>query len=112
MDDSYSGFEWIDFRDTEASVISFIRFAQNRDDFIVFCCNFTPVPRHFYRIGVPKSGIYSEILNTDAAMFGGSNVGNGGAVTSENVACHGRPFSISPTLPPLGVVAFKLSAAG
>ena len=108
VDDDYSGFEWIDFRDAEASIVSFIRFAQNRDDFIVFCCNFTPMPRQCYRIGVPKPGVYREILNTDAEMFGGSNMGNGGSAASEAVECHGRPFSLSVTLPPLAVVAFKL----
>jgi 1,4-alpha-glucan branching enzyme len=108
VDDDYGGFEWIDFRDAEASIVSFIRFAQNRDDFIVFCCNFTPMPRQRYRIGVPKAGIYREIFNTDAEMFGGSNMGNGGSAASEAVECHGRPFSLSVTLPPLAVVAFKL----
>jgi 1,4-alpha-glucan branching enzyme len=108
VDDDYSGFEWIDFRDSEASVISFGRFARDRRNFLVFCCNFTPVPRHFYRIGVPAAGVYREILNTDAAMFGGSNMGNGGAATAEKVESHGRPFSLRLTLPPLAVIAFKL----
>jgi 1,4-alpha-glucan branching enzyme len=107
VDDSYGGFEWIDFRDVEASVISFVRFAQNREDFIVFCCNFTPVPRLNYRIGVPKGGPYREILNTDADAFGGSNMGNGGSAVANGPACHGRPASMSVTLPPLAVVAFK-----
>jgi 1,4-alpha-glucan branching enzyme len=107
VDDSYSGFEWIDFRDVEASVITFVRFAQDRADFIVFCCNFTPVPRLNYRIGVPKGGPYREILNTDADAFGGSNMGNGGSAVANGPACHGRPASMSVTLPPLAVVAFK-----
>jgi 1,4-alpha-glucan branching enzyme len=108
VDDTYHGFEWIDFRDSEASVISFIRFAQNRTDFIVIVCNFTPTPRTNYRIGVPKSGVYREILNTDAEMFGGSNMGNGGSAAAEDVPCHHHPVSLSVTLPPLAVVAFKL----
>ena len=107
VDDSYSGFEWIDFRDVEASVISFVRFAQDRNDFIVFCCNFTPVPRMTYRIGVPKAGPYREILNTDAEAFGGSNLGNGGSAMASGPPHHGRPASMSVTLPPLAVVAFK-----
>jgi 1,4-alpha-glucan branching enzyme len=107
VDDQYSGFEWIDFRDADASIISFIRFARNREDFVVFCCNFTPVPRYGYRFGVPRAGLYQEILNTDAEMFGGSNVGNGGAVMAETRAFHARPASLNITLPPLGVVAFK-----
>ena len=108
VDDSYQGFEWIDFRDGESSVIAFIRFARNREDFIVFCCNFTPVPRLNYRVGVPKAGAYREILNTDAEMFGGSNMGNGGWAKATNVECHGRPASLVLTLPPLSIVAFKL----
>ena len=106
-DDSYTGFEWIDFRDTEASVISFVRFARDRQDFLVFCCNFTPVPRHNYRIGVPRSGVYLEAFNTDSEMFGGSNVGNMGETFAGNESSHGRPASISITLPPLAVVVFK-----
>ncbi len=107
VDDEYAGFEWIDFHDVDSSIISFIRFARNRTDFVVFCCNFTPVPRQNYRIGVPRLGLYCEIFNTDSEMFGGSNVGNGGAVMAENIACHGRPASLRISLPPLGVVMFK-----
>jgi 1,4-alpha-glucan branching enzyme len=107
VDDSYSGFEWIDFRDNEASVICFARFTKNRTEWIVVCCNFTPVPRYNYRVGVPGGGFYREILNSDAAAFGGSNVGNQGGVWAQPWACHGRYDSISVTLPPLGVVCFK-----
>ena len=87
VDDTYQGFEWIDFHDWESSVISFVRFARDRDDFIVFVFNFTPVPRLNYRVGVPKDGAYREIFNTDAEMFGGSNMGNGGwaAATNRNL---------------------------
>ncbi|MEQ1946299.1 MAG: 1,4-alpha-glucan branching protein GlgB [Bryobacteraceae bacterium] len=108
VDDSYAGFEWLDILDTESSVISFARFARNREDTIVFACNFTPVPRYNYRLGVPRSGRYREILNTDAGMFGGSNMGNNGAVDASNIPFHGRPASIEITLPPLAVVAFKI----
>ena len=107
VDDDYRGFEWIDFRDGEGSVISFVRYALNRDDFIVFVCNFTPVPRLDYRIGVPKPGRYLEILNSDAEMFGGSNMGNGGSVMAEESGSHGRPASVTLTLPPLAVLALK-----
>ena len=112
MDDDYRGFEWIDFRDADASVISFVRFAQRREDFIVFCCNFTPVPRYGYRIGVPQPGWYREILNTDSEMFGGSNIGNGGWAGTQDVFCHGHAASLRVTLPPLAVVAFKLGSVG
>ncbi len=107
VDDNYAGFEWIDFRDAETSVISFLRFAKDREDFLVFVCNFTPVVRYGYCIGVPRTGRYREILNTDADMFGGSNVGNGGSAIAQEIPAHGRPASLSITLPPLAVIAFK-----
>jgi 1,4-alpha-glucan branching enzyme len=110
VDDDYSGFEWIDFHDGEASVISFVRFARNRNDFLVVICNFTPVPRQGYCVGVPHAGLYHEIFNTDAAMFGGSNVGNGGLVMARPVAAHGRSGSVQITLPPLGVLILKPQA--
>ena len=95
-------------QDADSSVLSFVRFAQDRENFIVFVCNFTPVPRQGYRVGVPKTGLYREILNTDAEMFDGSNLGNGGAVLADAIKFHGRPASLRVTLPPLAVVAFKL----
>jgi 1,4-alpha-glucan branching enzyme len=107
VDDDFRGFEWIDFRDAEASVIVFARYAQNREDFLVFCCNFTPVPRTGYRIGLPRACGYREVFNSDAAMFGGSNMGNGGRVQAENLASHGQPASARVTLPPLSVVVLK-----
>ncbi|HUA82487.1 MAG TPA: 1,4-alpha-glucan branching protein GlgB [Bryobacteraceae bacterium] len=107
VDDDFSGFEWIDFHDAESSIISFVRFARDRQDFLVFACNFTPVVRRDYRIGVPRAGVYREIFNSDAEMFGGSNVGNNGAVTADAIGSHQRPASLSLTLPPLGVVVFK-----
>ncbi len=107
VDDEYSGFEWIDFHDADASIVSFVRFAKNRGDFLVFCCNFTPVPRYGYRFGVPRAGLYHEIFNTDSEMFGGSNMGNGGWAEAKELPCHGRPASISITLPPLAVLVFK-----
>ena len=108
VDDSYQGFEWIDLQDSESSIITFIRFARNREDFIVFACNFTPVPREGYRIGVPKGGLYRELFNTDSELFGGANLGNAGAVWAQDIPFHGRPASLSVTIPPLAVVAFKL----
>ncbi len=107
VDFNYNGFEWVDFHDVDNSVIAFLRKAEDPDDFLLFCCNFTPVPRLSYRFGVPAEGYYEEILNTDSDMFGGSNMGNAGGAASEPVATHGRPHSISITLPPLAVVAFR-----
>ncbi len=108
VDDEYSGFEWIDIMDAESSVIAFARFARDRENVIIFACNFTPVPRESYRLGVPKPGLYREILNTDSDMFGGSNLGNAGALMATDMPSHGRPASLTVTLPPLAVVAFKL----
>ncbi|MCX6633095.1 MAG: 1,4-alpha-glucan branching protein GlgB [Candidatus Solibacter sp.] len=107
VDFHYSGFEWVDFRDGQNSIIAFLRRGTDPRDFILFCCNFTPVPRQGYEFGVPEEGFYQEILNTDSELFGGSNMGNGGCVSSRPVAKHNRPHSIAVTLPPLAVVAFK-----
>ena len=107
VDCSFNGFEWIDFRDVDASVIAFLRRAKNPDDYLVFVCNFTPVPRSKYRIGVPRMGHYTELLNTDSSLFGGSNVGNFGWRNAEPHPSHGHPCSLSLTLPPLSVIVFK-----
>jgi 1,4-alpha-glucan branching enzyme len=107
VDFHYSGFEWIDFHDWENSTISFLRRADDPDDYLVVCCNFTPVPRKLYEIGVPAEGFYQEILNTDSELFGGSNLGNGGLVSSRPLPKHNRQHSIGVTLPPLAVVVFK-----
>jgi 1,4-alpha-glucan branching enzyme len=102
-----AGFEWIDCNDSENSVISFVRRARDRNDFIVAVLNFTPVPRHGYRIGVPAAGAYIELLNSDAAAYGGGNVGNGGTVFSDAIPAHGHADSLRLTLPPLGFLLLK-----
>ncbi len=107
VDFHHSGFKWVDFHDIEHSVISFIRRAETGSDYVLFVCNFTPVPRQGYRIGVPEAGFYQEVLNTDAGMFGGSNMGNGGMVSTEDTPMHGYAQSVALTLPPLAVVAFR-----
>jgi 1,4-alpha-glucan branching enzyme len=107
IDFHWSGFEWIDFHDVDNSIIAFLRRANDPDDFLLFCCNFTPVPRFGYRLGVPAAAHYEEVLNTDAGMFGGSGVGNALGAMPEPVKAHGREYSIVVTLPPLAVVAFK-----
>ncbi|HEX3685431.1 MAG TPA: 1,4-alpha-glucan branching protein GlgB [Bryobacteraceae bacterium] len=101
------GFEWIDFHDAEHSVISFVRYAKRREDYLVFVCNFTPQPHMGYRIGMPEAGGHREIFNSDAENFGGSNMGNGGRVEAEPTPSHGRPASASLVIPPLGVIVFK-----
>src|SRR5438270_499852 len=106
-DDSYEGFEWIDFHDADNSVVSFVR-KSREGEMIVFIVNATPIVRHNYRLGVPGAGFYREIINTDAETYAGSNVGNLGGVQSEGVHWMGREQSILIQLPPLATVAFKL----
>ena len=97
------GFRWIDCNDNENSVVSFVRFARDRRDFVVMVFNFTPVPRLDYRIGVPEAGWYAELLNSDAAIYGGSNVGNaGGAGDRAGRRARLRPVAAACTVPPLG----------
>ena len=107
VDFHYTGFEWVDFHDVENSVIAFLRRAEDPSDFLLVCCNFTPVARPRYEFGVPEEGFYQEILNTDAEVFGGSNFGSGGVVSSRPVPKHNRKHSIAVNLPPLGVVVFQ-----
>jgi 1,4-alpha-glucan branching enzyme len=109
VDFDWSGFEWLDFHDSENSAISFLRRARNPGDFLVFVGNFTPVPRQGYRIGVPSPGFYREILNSDSEIYWGSNMGNTGGVWAEPTPYQGRPYSISLTLPPLSVLVLKPS---
>ncbi|CAN5784649.1 1,4-alpha-glucan branching protein GlgB [soil metagenome] len=107
LDDTYDGFEWIDFNDSDNSVWSFMRKGRS-GQVIVFVVNATPIVRGGYRVGVNELGWYEEILNTDAATYGGSNVGNYGGKHAEHWAWQGKPFSIVVDLPPLAVAAFKL----
>ncbi len=101
------GFEWIDCNDWENSILTFIRKGSNPEDIILIGCNFTPVPRLAYRVGVPLPGYWEEILNSDAIEYGGSGSGNAGGTTSEAVSWHGKKNSILITLPPLAAVVFK-----
>ena len=107
VDYHWSGFEWVDLHDVDQSVIAFLRRAQDPDDFLLFCCNFTPAPRFLYRLGVPAPGVYEEVLNTDSIEFGGSHLGNPAGVPAQPIPAHGRDHSIEVTLPPLAVVAFR-----
>jgi 1,4-alpha-glucan branching enzyme len=108
LDASAEGFTWL-CQDPDASVIAFLRRVRDADDFVMAVCNFTPVVRERYRIGVPQAAAYQELLNSDAAIYGGSNVGNLGKVKVEKIPEHGRAQSISITLPPLGVLFFAPS---
>jgi 1,4-alpha-glucan branching enzyme len=107
LDFSWNGFEWIDFQDSDASVISFLRRGKKAEDNLVFVYNFTPVPREGYRLGVPGEGFYREVLNSDSQYYGGSNIGNAGGVWAEPIPWHGRSHSIQIVLPPLAVLIFK-----
>lgn len=103
------GFEWIDCNDSDASVVSLIRHAADPADQIIAVVNWTPVAREGYRLGVPAPGYYSELLNSDATPYGGSNAGNKGGLDSESVPAHGRNHSLCLTLPPLGAIFLKKS---
>ncbi len=107
VDFSWEGFEWIDLHDWEQSILSFIRRGKDPQDTIVCVFNFTPVPRHQYRVGTTLPGAYEQILNTDSDLFGGSNVQNPHIINSENVAWQGKYHSIPLTLPPLGAVFYR-----
>jgi 1,4-alpha-glucan branching enzyme len=111
LDFDPSGFEWIDCNDSQQSTISLLRRGRSAGDAIVIACNFTPVPRHNYGVGVPKSGLWREILNSDAHDYGGSGQGNFGSVEAETGTFHGRPYALNITLPPLAAVYFKSESA-
>jgi 1,4-alpha-glucan branching enzyme len=106
-DDSPEGFEWIDCSDHEGNVVSFIRRAADANDIVLFACNFSAVPRFDYRIGAPVSGVWEEILNSDATTYGGAGMGNLGSVESSPSPLHGRPYTLNLTLPPLSVIALR-----
>ncbi len=103
-DTDHYGFEWIDFSDAENSIISYLRYSSDMKQSVVCVLNFTPTPRSNYSIGVPASGRYREVINSDSKHYGGSDVGNMGAVTAKKKGMHGRSFSLNLTLPPLGAL--------
>ena len=108
VDFDWNGFQWIDCNDNENSIISLIRRAEDRSDFIVCVHNFTPEVRHGYRIGVPTKGTYVEVFNSDEEAYGGSGVLNTGDIVSEDYAFHGREQSIVITVPPLASTFYRL----
>ena len=107
VDFEWSGFQWIDFSDADHAVIAFMRRARNTEDAVICIGNFTPVPREQYRIGMPAMGAYRELLNSDAELYGGSNMGNGGMRHAEPTPWHGQPYSVLLTLPPLSMLYLK-----
>jgi 1,4-alpha-glucan branching enzyme len=107
VDDSWQGFAWMDANDNENSVISFVRRAADPTDQLLVVCNFTPVVRHHYRVPAPQSGFYDEILNSDAAAYGGSNAGNLGGVEAVEDAWAPQGWALYLTLPPLATLILK-----
>jgi 1,4-alpha-glucan branching enzyme len=107
QDHESAGFRWIDHADAEQSIISFMRFSRDRGDYVVVVCNMTPVARVAYRVGVPQTGRFREVLNSDSDLYGGSNCGNAGALDADPVAAHGQPASLSLTLPPLSALVLR-----
>jgi 1,4-alpha-glucan branching enzyme len=107
LDFDGSGFEWIDCHNWQDSVLAFMRRAADPSDFVITCCNFTPVARDGYRVGVPHGGVYDEVFNSDSAWYGGGNLGNAGAIAAQPQPHHGHEHSLTLTLPPLATVVFK-----
>ena len=107
LDFDSTGFSWVDCKDYQRSVISFLRRGRNSDDVLLFVCNFTPVVRENYRVGVPRSGFWKELLNSDAPIYGGSGRGNLGGLASIPLPIHGQPCTLNMTLPPLSVLVFQ-----
>jgi len=107
LDCSTEGFEWVDCNDSQNSTISLIRKGKSLGDVILVACNFTPVPRPNYHVGVPFGGFWREILNSDAIYYGGSGQGNLGGMEAVPVGYHGRLYSLTLTLPPLGILFLK-----
>jgi 1,4-alpha-glucan branching enzyme len=111
LDCDSNGFAWVDCTDFQRSVISFLRRGRNPVDQLLFVCNFTPMVRQNYRVGVPQSGAWKELLNSDAPLYGGSGQGNFGGVEAVPLPVHGQPFSLSMTLPPLGMLVYQHESA-
>ncbi|MDX2176604.1 MAG: 1,4-alpha-glucan branching protein GlgB [Candidatus Sumerlaeia bacterium] len=107
IDSDPHGFEWVDCDDAMASVFTFLRKNEAQDEVLLFVCNFTPIVRHNYRVGVPWGGHWQEVLNSDAPQYWGSGVGNFGGVEATPVPWHGRSNSVNLVLPPLSCAVFK-----
>ena len=101
------GWRWIDADDSDHSVLTFMRLRKDGSDPVVVACNFTPIPRRGYRVGVPNAGHWREVLNSNASVYGGTDEGNFGGRQSEEIATHGFDNSLLLDLPPLAMVVFK-----
>ena len=107
LDFDPAGFQWVDANDSQGSILSFLRKARSTQAVILVVCNFTPVPRHSYRVGVPCGGFWKELANSDAIDYHGSGVGNFGGAEAAPVPLHGCPWSVDITVPPLSILFFK-----
>jgi 1,4-alpha-glucan branching enzyme len=110
LDCEPDGFQWVDCNDADRSLLSFLRRGRTTGDVILVACNFTPLARHDYRLGVPRAGWWREALNSDAKEYWGQGIGNLGGVEATPDPSHGHPYSVSVTLPPLAVVFFTSEA--
>ena len=109
FDNDPQGFEWVDCNDAPMSVVSLLRKGKSDERPVLVVCNFTPVPRLGYRVGVPSGGYWRELLNSDAHEYGGSGMGNMGGTEALAETTHGRPYTLRLTLPPLGALFLKKS---
>ncbi|HEX2913611.1 MAG TPA: 1,4-alpha-glucan branching protein GlgB [Chloroflexia bacterium] len=107
VDESWEGFQWLNLHDSENSSLAFLRRSRDKQSELIICCNFTPVPRLNYRLGVPRPGYYTEILNSDAEVYWGSNMGNGGGVHTQDAPWGEYQYSINLTLPPLSTIILR-----
>jgi 1,4-alpha-glucan branching enzyme len=110
LDFDPTGFEWVDCHDAEQSVLTFLRKGRSTGDILLVVCNFTPVARHNYRVGVPRGGFWREVLNSDGREYGGSGQGNIGGADAAPISAHGRLHTLTITVPPLATVFFKSEA--
>ncbi|MGA7905780.1 MAG: alpha amylase C-terminal domain-containing protein, partial [Candidatus Sulfotelmatobacter sp.] len=108
LDANPAGFEWVDCNDSATSTISLLRKSESPQDTVLVVCNFTPIPRLGYRVGVPHPGYWRELLNSNAYEYGGTGMGNLGGVYAEPEPAHGRPYSLKLTLPPLTALFLKV----
>ncbi|HMF47429.1 MAG TPA: alpha amylase C-terminal domain-containing protein, partial [Candidatus Saccharimonadales bacterium] len=106
LDCDPAGFEWIDCGDADSSIVSLLRKGKSTSTLVLAVCNFTPVPRDNYGLGAPRGGFWREVLNSDGLEYGGSGIGNSGGLVAATKPLHGRPYSLTLTLPPLAVVFF------
>ncbi|MDD3668935.1 MAG: 1,4-alpha-glucan branching protein GlgB [Alphaproteobacteria bacterium] len=112
VDFDWQGFEWIDGGDGDNSCLTFMRRGKNPEDVVAVACNFTPVPRYNYRVGVNEGGVWEEVFNSDKAEYAGSSVRNDGAIQTEEPGWNFKPYALQVVLPPLSVVVFRLKQKG